>query len=124
MAFIMYLDSLALQADTAGFDCLLVGDSVGMVVHGHDTTLPVTVSDMLVHCRAVSRGAQRPFLIGDLPFGSYELSTTQAIETAIRFMKEGSMDAIKLEGIDCFQQHSLLHHPISPHPACLMLTQQ
>lgn len=89
---------MAMQADAAGFDCLLVGDSVGMVVHGHDTTLPVTVSDMMTHCRAVSRGAQRPFLIGDLPFGSYEASPTQAIETSIRFMKEGNMDAIKLEG--------------------------
>ena len=69
-----------------------------MVVHGHDTTLPVTVTDMITHCRAVSRGAQRPFLIGDLPFGSYETSSVQAIETAIRFMKEGNMDAIKLEG--------------------------
>ena len=90
---------MALQADSAGFDCLLVGDSVGMVVHGHDTTLPVTVADMMTHCRAVSRGAQRPFLIGDLPFGSYEASPTQAIETSIRFMKEGNMDAIKLEGM-------------------------
>ena len=69
-----------------------------MVVHGHDTTLPVTVADMMTHCRAVSRGAQRPFLIGDLPFGSYETSSAQAIETSIRFMKEGNMDAIKLEG--------------------------
>ena len=88
-----------MQADLAGFDCLLVGDSVGMVVHGHDTTLPVTVSDMMTHCRAVSRGAQRPFLIGDLPFGSYETSPKQAIETSIQFMKEGNMDAIKLEGM-------------------------
>ena len=55
--------------DSAGIDILLVGDSVGMVVHGHDTTLPVTVEDMLLHCRAVSRGARRPFLLADLPFG-------------------------------------------------------
>jgi 3-methyl-2-oxobutanoate hydroxymethyltransferase len=56
---------------------LLVGDSVGMVVHGHDTTLPVTLDDMLLHCRAVARGARRPLLIGDLPFGSYETSSDQ-----------------------------------------------
>ena len=95
-----------MQADAAGFDCLLVGDSVGMVVHGHDTTLPVTVSDMMTHCRAVSRGAQRPFLIGDLPFGSYELSTKQAIQTSIQFMKDGNMDAIKLEGTPAFNSQS------------------
>jgi len=56
---------------------LLVGDSVGMVVHGHDTTLPVTLDDILLHCRAVARGARRPLLIGDLPFGSYETSSQQ-----------------------------------------------
>ena len=86
------------QVDSAGIDMLLVGDSVAMVVHGHDTTLPVTVDDMLVHCRAVARGARRPFLIADLPFGSYEASPTQAVQTAIRFLKHGNMDAIKLEG--------------------------
>lgn len=69
-----------------------------MVVHGHDTTLPVTVDDMLLHCKAVSRGSQRAFRIADLPFGSYETSPKQAVETAIKFMKDGNMDAIKLEG--------------------------
>jgi 3-methyl-2-oxobutanoate hydroxymethyltransferase len=56
---------------------LLVGDSVGMVVHGHDTTLPVTLEDILLHCRAVARGARRPLLVGDLPFGTYETSPEQ-----------------------------------------------
>ena len=64
--------------DNAGIDILLVGDSVGMVVHGHDTTLPVTMEDMLLHCRAVSRGARRPFLLGDLPFGSFEAAPARA----------------------------------------------
>jgi 3-methyl-2-oxobutanoate hydroxymethyltransferase len=56
--------------DEAGIDMLLVGDSVAMVVHGHDTTLPVTMDEMLTHCKAVARGARRPFLVGDMPFGS------------------------------------------------------
>lgn len=88
----------AVHVDQAGIDILLVGDSVGMVVHGHDTTLPVTLDDMISHCRAVARGAARPFLVGDMPFGSYEVSTTQAVTTAVRLLKEGSMDAVKMEG--------------------------
>lgn len=88
----------AVHVDLAGIDVCLVGDSAAMVVHGHDTTLPITLEEMLVHCRAVSRGAKRPFLVGDLPFGSYEQSPTQAVDTATRMLKEGGMDAIKLEG--------------------------
>ncbi|GLJ07231.1 hypothetical protein SUGI_0062370 [Cryptomeria japonica] len=88
----------AVHVDIAGIDICLVGDSVGMVVHGHDTTLPVTLEDMLLHCRAVARGASRPLLVGDLPFGSYEESKEQAVASAARMLKEGGMDAIKLEG--------------------------
>ncbi|KAI4376858.1 hypothetical protein MLD38_014569 [Melastoma candidum] len=88
----------AVHLDMAGIDICLVGDSAAMVVHGHDTTLPVSVDDMLVHCRSVARGANRSLLVGDLPFGSYESSTNKAVDTAIRFLKEGGMDAIKLEG--------------------------
>lgn len=88
----------AVHVDEAGIDICLVGDSVGMVVHGHDTTLPVTMDDMLLHCRAVARGARRPLLVGDLPFGSYEQSSSQAVESATRMLKEGGMDAVKLEG--------------------------
>ncbi|MED6195122.1 3-methyl-2-oxobutanoate hydroxymethyltransferase 1, mitochondrial [Stylosanthes scabra] len=64
----------AVQVDTAGIDICLVGDSASMVVHGHDTTLPITVEEMLGHCRAVARGAKTPLLVGDLPFGTYESS--------------------------------------------------
>ncbi|KAL6757683.1 ketopantoate hydroxymethyltransferase [Haematococcus lacustris] len=88
----------AVHVDEAGIDILLVGDSVAMVVHGHDTTLPITMEEMLVHCRAVCRGARRPFLVGDLPFGSYETSVRDAVISATRMLKEGGMDAVKLEG--------------------------
>lgn len=88
----------AVHLDTAGIDICLVGDSAAMVVHGHDTTLPISVDEMLVHCRAVARGAKRPLLVGDLPFGTYESSAQQAIDTSVKVLKEGGMDAIKLEG--------------------------
>ncbi|KAG9443925.1 hypothetical protein H6P81_015265 [Aristolochia fimbriata] len=90
--------SSAVHLDEAGIDICLVGDSAAMVVHGHDTTLPITLEEMLVHCRAVARGAKRPLLVGDLPFGTYESSPSQAIGTAVAFLKEGAMDAVKLEG--------------------------
>ena len=86
------------QVDAAGAHIALIGDSVAMVVHGHDTTLPITVDEMLMHCRAVARGARRVFRLGDMPFGSYENSKDDAVRTAIRFLKEGDVDAVKLEG--------------------------
>ena len=88
----------AVHVDSAGIDVLLVGDSLGMVELGYETTLPVTVDEMLHHAKAVSRGADAPLLIADLPFGSYEESPTQAHRTASRFLKEAGMDAVKLEG--------------------------
>lgn len=88
----------AQAVDRAGLDTILVGDSLGMVVLGYETTLPVTMDEMLHHCRAVARGAAIPLLIGDMPFLSYQVSTEEAVRNAGRFLKEGGMDAVKLEG--------------------------
>ena len=84
--------------DEAGIPVLLVGDSLGMVMLGHPTTLPVTMDDMLVHAKAVARGARQALLVGDMPFMSYQVSTEQAVANAGRFIQEGGMHAVKLEG--------------------------
>ncbi|HSF80946.1 MAG TPA: 3-methyl-2-oxobutanoate hydroxymethyltransferase [Anaerolineales bacterium] len=84
--------------DQAGIDSILVGDSLGMVVLGYPNTLPVTMEDMLHHCRAVSRGAQYALLVGDMPFMSYQASVQEAVRNAGRFLQEAGMDAVKLEG--------------------------
>jgi 3-methyl-2-oxobutanoate hydroxymethyltransferase len=85
-------------AEAAGVDMVLVGDSAAMTVLGYDSTVPVSTDELLMLCRAVRRGLKTPFLVGDLPFGSYEASDEQAIATAQRFIKEGGADAVKLEG--------------------------
>lgn len=85
-------------ADAAGLDMVLVGDSLAMVALGMEDTSEVTVEDMLLHCRSVARGARAAFVVGDLPMGSYEVSPEQAVRTAIRFVKEGRVQAVKLEG--------------------------
>jgi 3-methyl-2-oxobutanoate hydroxymethyltransferase len=84
--------------DAAGMDILLVGDSIGNVMHGHATTIPVTVDDMIPAARAVARATKRAFVVIDLPFGSYEAGPQQALETAVRIFKEAGADAVKLEG--------------------------
>jgi 3-methyl-2-oxobutanoate hydroxymethyltransferase len=84
-------------AEEAGVDLVLVGDTAAMVVLGHDSTTPVSVDEMLVLTKAVRRGLKTPMLIGDLPFGSYELSNEQAVETAMRYVKEAGCDVVKLE---------------------------
>ena len=84
-------------AEAAGVDLVLVGDTAAMTVLGHSSTTPVSVDEMLVLAKAVRRGLRTPLLVGDLPFGSYELSNEQAIGTAMRFVKEASCDVVKLE---------------------------
>ncbi|ADG87968.1 3-methyl-2-oxobutanoate hydroxymethyltransferase [Thermobispora bispora] len=84
--------------DEAGIPVLLVGDSAAMVVYGYDSTLPVTVDDLLPLTAAVVRGTSRAMIVADLPFGSYQASPQQALETAARFMKEAGAHAVKLEG--------------------------
>ena len=85
-------------AEAAGIDMILVGDSLGMVVEGFDSTIPVTMDMCIEHCQAVRRGAPNTFVVGDMPFGSYQVSDEEAARNAIRFLKEGGVDAIKLEG--------------------------
>jgi 3-methyl-2-oxobutanoate hydroxymethyltransferase len=89
---------MALLADRAGVDGILVGDSVGMVQLGMNGTTPVTMEEMIHHCKAVMRAVKYALVIGDLPFGYYETSIPDAIRSACRLMKEGGVDAIKLEG--------------------------
>jgi 3-methyl-2-oxobutanoate hydroxymethyltransferase len=84
--------------EAAGIDLILVGDSLGNVVQGADTTLPVTLDEMIYHTRIVSRAVQRAMLIGDMPFGSYQVGPEDAVRAAIRFVKEGGAQAVKLEG--------------------------
>jgi len=85
-------------AEAAGLDMLLVGDSLGMCVYGYPSTIPVTMDQCLVHCDAVRRGAPNTFVIGDMPFMSYQSSIEQAVENAGRFLKQAGADAVKLEG--------------------------
>ena len=88
----------AQMMDEVGIDIILVGDSLGMTVLGYETTLPVTMEDMLHHCKAVSRGAKNSLLVGDMPFMSYQVSVEEGVRNAGRFLQESGMDAVKLEG--------------------------
>ncbi len=85
-------------ADAAGMDIVLVGDSAAMTVLGHSSTVPATMDEMLMLTRAVTRGAQRPLVVADMPFGSFQVSDEEALRNAIRFVKEAGADAVKLEG--------------------------
>jgi 3-methyl-2-oxobutanoate hydroxymethyltransferase len=93
-----YDATFARMLDQGGADILLVGDSLGMVVQGQETTLPVTLDEMLYHCRAVARGSKHAHLVGDMPFMSYQVSPEEALRNAGRFLSEGGMHAVKLEG--------------------------
>jgi 3-methyl-2-oxobutanoate hydroxymethyltransferase len=92
-----YDASFAALVDEAGVDVVLVGDSLGMVIQGHGTTVPVTLNDVIYHCKAVSRGLYRPFLMADMPFMTYA-SREQALDNAVRLMQEGGAKMVKLEG--------------------------
>lgn len=85
-------------AEQAGMDMILVGDSLGMCIYGYDGTIPVTMDQCIYHCEAIRRAAPNTFIIGDMPFGSYQINTDEAIANAIRFHKEANVDAVKLEG--------------------------
>ncbi len=85
-------------ADEAGVDIVLVGDSAAMTVLGHSSTVPATMDEMIVLTRAVTRGAERPLVVADMPFGSFQVSDESAIENAVRFVKEAGADAVKIEG--------------------------
>ena len=91
--------------DQAGVEVLLVGDSAANTVLGYDSTLPITVDEMIMFSKAVSNGAQRALVVVDLPFGSYEQSPQQAVATAVRLLKEGSAQAVKMEGGAGYAEH-------------------
>src|SRR6478735_11052626 len=93
-----YDATMAGLLDRAGIDALLVGDSLGMVVLGHETTIPVTLDAIIHHAAAVARGAKRALVIADMPFLTYQLSTEQALRNAGRLLQEGGAQAVKLEG--------------------------
>ena len=93
-----YDAAMARLQQSCGVDILLVGDSLGMVVLGYDSTVPVTMDEMLHHCKAVRRGAADGFIVGDMPFGSYGGEINEAVTNGVRFLKEGGCDAVKLEG--------------------------
>ena len=114
-----YDASYASLVDTAGTDLVLVGDSLGMVIQGHDTTVPVTVDDIIYHCRMVARGLRRAFLVADMPFMSYT-KPAQALDNAVRLMQDGGAMMVKLEGGD--DQVGIVEH-LARHdiPVCAHL---
>src|SRR5277367_630486 len=97
-ALTAYDYSTARLVDEAGIDLILVGDSLAQVVLGYDTTLPVTVDEMLHHTRAVRRAVKHAIVVADMPYGSYHVSIEQAVGNAARFMKEAGAEAVKIEG--------------------------
>jgi len=106
-------------ADLSGIDIVLVGDSLGTCVQGHDTTLPVTLDEMIYHTRMVARACTRSLVLGDLPFGSYQIGVREALDSACRMVKEGGAHAIKLEGgramLDRIEAISAIDVPVFAH---------
>ena len=97
--------TMARLVDEAGVDMILVGDSLGMVVQGLSNTIPVTLEEICYHGRAVMRGVERSHVVGDMPFLSYQVSSTQAVESAGKMLKEGGFESVKLEGGEAFAEH-------------------
>jgi len=97
--------TMARLVDEAGVDLILVGDSLGMVVQGLPNTLPVTLDEIAYHSRAVARAAARAHVVGDMPFMSYQVSPTQAVESAGKLVKDGAVESVKLEGGEDFAEH-------------------
>ncbi|MDQ0228782.1 3-methyl-2-oxobutanoate hydroxymethyltransferase [Metabacillus malikii] len=114
----------AVHAESAGVDMILVGDSLGMVVLGYDSTIPVTVEDMIHHTKAVKRGANRTFIVTDMPFMSYHISTSDTLRNAMRIMQEGGADCVKIEGADVTDKIKLLTNGGIPVIGHLGLTPQ
>jgi 3-methyl-2-oxobutanoate hydroxymethyltransferase len=113
-----YDSSFAKLVDDAGIEMVLVGDSLGMVIQGHDTTVPVTLDDVIYHCKAVAKGMYRPFLMADMPFMSYQ-SPQHALDNAVRLMQEGGAKIVKLEAsakqigiVEFLAQHDI---PVCAH---------
>lgn len=93
-----YDATFARLVEKSEVDMILIGDSLGMVIQGHEHTIPVTLDEMIYHCRAVARGCQTPHLVGDMPFGTYQGSLDEAVANGLRLFKEGQVQSIKLEG--------------------------
>ena len=93
-----YDATFARLVDQADVDLILIGDSLGMVIQGHEHTIPVSLDEMIYHCKAVARGSKKAHLVGDLPFGSYQAGPQQALASAMRLMKEAHVQSVKLEG--------------------------
>lgn len=120
VALTAYDYAMARVADEAGVDFILVGDSLAMVVLGHDSTLPVTMDEMIHHTKAVVRGTRRALVVADLPFGSYHASVEEAVRNAVRFLKEAGAKAVKLEGgherqVECISAITQAGIPVVAH---------
>src|SRR6185295_2087694 len=114
-----YDATMARLLDRAGIDVILVGDSVGMVVLGYDTTIPVTLDMMVHHTRAVSRGAKRALIVADMPFLSYQINSDETIRNAGRLLQDGRAAAVKLEGgiavVDVIRRLTAYGIPVMGH---------
>jgi 3-methyl-2-oxobutanoate hydroxymethyltransferase len=119
-----YDATMAAIFDDCGIDILLVGDTLGMVMLGGNSTVPVTMAEMLHHARAVSRGTDRALVVGDMPFGSYQVRVDEAVRNGVRFLKEAGCDAVKLEGSECCEAVRALTRAGVPVMGHLGLTPQ